>query len=230
MWEGDECGPRQGQEEEDEADEEGEDFRVEAIIGERGNLPRGTKEYKVKWVGYPQDHDSWVAVGDLYGCGKILRQWHREDARMQEEPELVMPEVVGEQGDGPRAAHGPDPARRGARRRVQPDRYQAVVDGGRLIRDIQSYPRQQGFEQLCLDAGVDPAAVLYVHCSPPCETFSPADSSNAGKSPPCNYRDPQDPLREPVQRGEGCPYRTKALEHDALVQHIISWFWDEMVP
>lgn len=76
-------------------------------------------------------------------------------------------------------------------------------------------------EQLMGLAGVHPDLLAHVHASPPCKTFAAPDSTNSSKDPPCNYRDPRSPDREPRAGPDSDPYRQEAVKHDKLVEHIL---------
>ena len=62
-----------------DADADDEDYKVEGVCGERGNVQRGTKQFLVKWVGY--DEPSWNDAEALYGCEKLTRKWHCNQER-----------------------------------------------------------------------------------------------------------------------------------------------------
>ena len=76
---------------------------------------------------------------------------------------------------------------------------------------------QGGVASILAKEGYGLGDLVHVHCSPPCETYSNADATNQYREPPCNYR--VRATGEPTPR-EGS-HRDKALQHDALVQHLI---------
>ena len=62
-------------------------YAIEAIIDERGE--DGDKEFKVKWVGYDQSHDSWLSQ-DKFSVGfhSLLREWRARNKRERERREI----------------------------------------------------------------------------------------------------------------------------------------------
>ena len=62
--------------------------------------------------------------------------------------------------------------------------------------------------------------MIVIWASPPCQTFSPADSSNITRNN--NFRDHDDPTKPPTSTNEG--KARIAREHDALVKHIFDIF------
>ena len=56
-----------------------EEYAIEEIVGEKGDLRRGTKQYLCKFVGYHEPE--WTQLEGMYGCEKLLSQWNRSKQR-----------------------------------------------------------------------------------------------------------------------------------------------------
>eukprot|EP00474_Spongospora_subterranea_P010450 CRZ10908.1 hypothetical protein [Spongospora subterranea] len=50
------------------------EFEVERIVAERTNS-RGKKQYKIKWLGYPDKDNEWLSSDDL-NCPLLLKLWN----------------------------------------------------------------------------------------------------------------------------------------------------------
>ena len=60
------------------------DYKIEAILGERGNVKKVTKSCLCRFVGY--EAPEWTNVTDMYGCDKLIRAWQRtQDGTLTEE-------------------------------------------------------------------------------------------------------------------------------------------------
>jgi len=265
--------------ENDEQDEEQDDteYKVEYIVGERGNLKKGTKQYNCKLLGY--EEPSWIVEKELFGCEKLIQAWHRSKARQGKGAKLAtkknamsaavekafpchhcsrkfsskaevfrhlamvrkhrkkLPRVgkvttafqqlLDHARNNPRnrpSSRERKEARTKIREARQERREARRKKRGFVREDLLSLPAEQALRQICELAGVDVGDVAHVHASPPCRTYSPADATNAGKVPPCNYRNPEDPERGPCCEDPACKYRRIALHDDNLVQHILSIF------
>ena len=53
-----------------------EEVEVEKILGERTNRKKKTKEYLLKWKGYPESHNEWVAEKHMH-ADRLLQEWKR---------------------------------------------------------------------------------------------------------------------------------------------------------
>lgn len=94
----------------------------------------------------------------------------------------------------------------------------------RIQADLVKWGYQNIMNHVCTIADIKPEDILIVWASPPCETFSKADSGNFSKlavsqckGHGCNYRNPYDPLKGPCCNEENCKYRRKAVEHDQFL-------------
>ena len=76
--EGEEEENDDGHNSESDNDEE-EDYDVEEIVGERGNIKKGTKQYLIKYVGY--DDTYWTDLNKMYGCDKLIAAWHQRSKK-----------------------------------------------------------------------------------------------------------------------------------------------------
>ena len=50
-------------------------YEVEAIVGER--TYRGKKQYKIHWVGYPSEEDSWEYEKNV-DCPELIQEYHEK--------------------------------------------------------------------------------------------------------------------------------------------------------
>ena len=111
------------------------EYVVEAIIGERGVIAHKTKEYKVKWQDYSEDH----------GSTHSNRQEMSALARLQEAQER--------------------PSSQRGKHSNTSSRFTAI-------------PADTMMQQICKEAGVSEADVLFVYAGVPCETYSIAGRTN----------------------------------------------------
>ena len=72
--------------------------------------------------------------------------------------------------------------------------------------------------RVCASVGIDPAHVLLVWASTPCETFSRADASNISRG--FHHRDHQDPERPPKSDDLTDLKVLKAVEHDRFLPRL----------
>ena len=68
----------------DFADQEDE-YEVEAILDERAGK-RGSKEYLIKWRGWPIEDATWEGTAALTGCKAILREWKAKQQPPPKQP------------------------------------------------------------------------------------------------------------------------------------------------
>jgi hypothetical protein len=61
--------------------EEEYEFEVEKILNQRGN--QHSREYLIKWKGYPDTENSWEPKGNLGNCQQKIQEYHR---RLQQNP------------------------------------------------------------------------------------------------------------------------------------------------
>ena len=230
----------------DSEHEDETDYKIEEIIGEKGNVKKGTKQFLCKYLGY--DEPEWTALDAMYGCDKLIRTWNRKDERapLQAKRSTRLTANLGScQLTSPKSApvacklcgiectsrntlhhhlrhtHGYADAPKSlvpmaSASHVAPTPYVPIW------KNVITIDTHTGIEDLLTSQGYLLSQLAHIHASPPCQTFAAPDPTNSTKNPPCHFRDPKDPERAPRQGGEGCPYRRKAILHDGLVKHILA--------
>ncbi|KAH0788784.1 chromobox protein 5-like [Histomonas meleagridis] len=67
-------------------------YEVEAIVGERTR--RGKKQFKVHWVGYPSEDDTWENEEDV-DCDELIEEYREKVKKEIEENKSKSPEKKG---------------------------------------------------------------------------------------------------------------------------------------
>ena len=109
-----------------------------------------------------------------------------------------------------------------AQERPSSQHSQHINTGSRLL----AMPADTMIAQICKEAGVAEAAVLFVYAGVPCETYSIAGRTNKGRdlhktAHGYNVR-LTDAERSPCYPEQsGCPYGDEARLHDGIVKHVL---------
>ena len=106
------------------------------------------------------------------------------------------------------------------------DQAHSVASLATLTSDLLAMPADTMIAQICKEAGVSEADVLFVYAGVPCETYSIAGRTNKGRDlhktrHGYNFRLTDDERNPCCPEQDGCPYGNKARLHDGIVRHVL---------
>ena len=98
-----------------------------------------------------------------------------------------------------------------------------------IAADIMATPAEDLIPQICREAGISEADIMFVYAGVPCETYSPAGWTNYGRdldktAHGYNYRINDEERNPCCDEDMACKYGDKARLHDSLVKHVIASF------
>ena len=176
------------------------EHEIEEITEERGVISQGTKEYLVKWVGYPVS--TWESASNFDADCQPLRDFKANKRQSTSTRSTAL--IATNNYFDPLATecdHMPYPT------------LDIDILDDKFMNDI--------VQEVTKQAGCCPESILVVHESVPCQTFSIASHSNAGRTAKdnilghgFNYRK-VDEERSPCCPLESkCKYAALAWKHD----------------
>ena len=175
----------------EQAPENTEDYEVEFILDDTGSRAAGTKRYLVRFEGWGPEYDEWIRLEELQ-CADKVQQYELKQVGVYN---IADYKWTGEAGTAIFAVHtgGKDVS------------LQIDLNGKETPAELM--------DKICRQANIRREDIVLAWASPPCETYSRANWSNASRGN--HYR--ERPGKEGTVSEEK---KEKAKMHDRLAQRV----------